>query len=197
MAVVAAARDRPRRARSSRSVRQLKVNEIIVAVRQQRGGVLPLRSLLDCRLDGVRVTDLSRFFERVHGQVPIESLKASWLIYGNGYRQNWRRTFMKRVFDILVAAVLLVLTLPIMVLAALLIAVRGRRPGHLPPGARRRARRDVHAVQVPQHGARTPRRTARRAGRRSTMRASRASAGCSAARASTSCRSSSTCCAAR
>ena len=102
-------------------VRQLRINEIIVAVRQQRGGVLPLRSLLDCRLDGVRVTDLSRFFERVHGQVPIESLKVSWLIYGNGYRQNWRRTFMKRVFDIVVAAFLLVLTLPIMLMAALLI----------------------------------------------------------------------------
>ena len=103
------------------AVRQLKINEIIVAVRQQRGGVLPLRSLLDCRLDGVRVTDLSRFFERVHGQVPIESLKVSWLIYGNGYRQNWRRTFMKRVFDIIAAAFLLVLTLPIMLMAALLI----------------------------------------------------------------------------
>src|SRR4030095_11286211 len=101
--------------------RQLRINEIIVAVRQQRGGVLPLRSLLDCRLDGVRVTDLSRFFERVHGQVPIESLKVSWLIYGNGYRQNWRRTFMKRVFDIVVAAFLLVLSLPIMLMATLLI----------------------------------------------------------------------------
>jgi sugar transferase (PEP-CTERM system associated) len=101
--------------------RQLRINEIIVAVRQQRGGVLPLRSLLDCRLDGVRVTDLSRFFERVHGQVPIESLKVSWLIYGNGYRQNWRRTFMKRVFDVVAAAFLLVLTLPIMLMAALLI----------------------------------------------------------------------------
>src|SRR5260370_28946103 len=110
------------------AVRQLRINEIIVAVRQQRGGVLPLRSLLDCRLDGVRVTDLSRFFERVHGQVPIESLKVSWLIYGNGYRQNWRRTFMKRVFDIIVAAVLLVLTLPIMALAAALIMLEDGRP---------------------------------------------------------------------
>ena len=56
-------------------VRQLGINEIIVAVRQQRGGVLPLRALLDCRLNGVQVTDLERYFERVHGQVPIESLK--------------------------------------------------------------------------------------------------------------------------
>src|SRR5688572_25119667 len=34
------------------SVRELRINEIIVAVRQQRGGVLPLRELLDCRLAG-------------------------------------------------------------------------------------------------------------------------------------------------
>jgi sugar transferase (PEP-CTERM system associated) len=110
------------------AVRQLRINEIIVAVRQQRGGVLPLRSLLDCRLDGVRVTDLSRFFERVHGQVPIESLKVSWLIYGNGYRQNWRRTFMKRVFDIVIAAALLVLTFPIMLFAALLVLFEDGAP---------------------------------------------------------------------
>ena len=74
------------------TVRQLGIHEIIVAVRQQRGGVLPLRALLDCRLKGVQVTDLARFFERVHGQVPIESLKVSWLIYGDGYRQDWLRT---------------------------------------------------------------------------------------------------------
>ena len=74
------------------TVRRLGINEIIVAVRQQRGGVLPLRALLECRLNGVHVTDLARFFERVHGQVPIESLKASWLIYGNGFRQTWLRS---------------------------------------------------------------------------------------------------------
>ena len=69
-------------------------------MRQQRGGVLPLRALLECRLNGVQVTDLARFFERVHGQVPIESLKASWLIYGNGFRQNWLRRVVKRAFDV-------------------------------------------------------------------------------------------------
>ena len=57
------------------TVHQLGIDEVIVAVRQQRGGVLPLRGLLDCRLNGVQVTDLARYFERVHGQVPIESLK--------------------------------------------------------------------------------------------------------------------------
>ncbi len=46
-------------------MQELRIDEIIVAARQQRGGVLPLRSLLECRLNGVKVTDLPRFFERV------------------------------------------------------------------------------------------------------------------------------------
>ncbi len=110
------------------TVRHLGIDEIIVAVREQRGGVLPLRELLECRLSGIRITDLARFFERVHGRVPIESLKASWLIYGNGFRQTWLRTAVKRAFDILVVAVLLPIALPIMGVMALLIAIDGGTP---------------------------------------------------------------------
>jgi sugar transferase (PEP-CTERM system associated) len=110
------------------TVRQLAIDEVIVAVRQQRGGVLPLRSLLDCRLSGVQVTDLARFFERVHGQVPIESLKVSWLIYGHGFQQNLLRAVIKRCFDVIVAAGLLVLTAPLTLLVAVLIAAEGAGP---------------------------------------------------------------------
>src|SRR4029079_11073183 len=99
------------------AVRQLNVDEVIVAVRQQRGGILPLRDLLECRLHGVQVTDLARYFERVHGQVPIESLKVSWLIYGHGFRQSALRGIVKRCFDIVVSAMLIVLTAPLVLLA--------------------------------------------------------------------------------
>jgi sugar transferase (PEP-CTERM system associated) len=105
------------------TVKRLAIDEIIVAVREQRGGVLPLRELLDCRLSGVQVTDLARFFERVHGKVPIESLKVSWLIYGDGYRQGWLRSVVKRTFDIFVSILLLILTLPIIFVTALMIAL--------------------------------------------------------------------------
>ena len=110
------------------TVARLGIREIVVAVRQQRGGVLPLRSLLDCRLSGVLVTDLERFYERVHGRVPVESLKASWLIYGNGFRQGRLRTFVKRLFDVLAGTILLVATLPAMGIVALLIAFEGGGP---------------------------------------------------------------------
>lgn len=108
--------------------RKLKVNEIIVAVGECRGGGIPLNELLDCKLAGVRVLDLSTYFERALGQVRLESLRASWLIFGDGFRQGFMRTFIKRIFDITGALTLLVLTLPIMLVTALLIALESGFP---------------------------------------------------------------------
>ena len=103
------------------TARTLKISEIIVAVRERRGGTLPMREMLDCKLAGIKVYDLSSFFERVRGQVRIDSLKASWLIYGDGFRQDWGRTVVKRCFDLIAASVLLILALPVMLLTAFLI----------------------------------------------------------------------------
>jgi sugar transferase (PEP-CTERM system associated) len=113
----------PRNESLQEAVAHLRVREIIVAVREQRGGVLPLQELLECRLNGIQVTDIARFFEDVHGRVSIASLKPSWLIYGNGFRQGWMRSFTKRAFDVVSAAVLLFLMLPLMLVVALLIVL--------------------------------------------------------------------------
>ncbi|MBN8443738.1 MAG: TIGR03013 family PEP-CTERM/XrtA system glycosyltransferase [Thauera sp.] len=109
-------------------VRKRRVNEIIVAVRERRGGALPLRELLDCKLAGVRVLDLSSFFERVQGQVRVDSLRASWLIYGDGFRQGFARTLMKRCFDLTAAMLLLLLASPMMILTAFLILLEDGAP---------------------------------------------------------------------
>jgi sugar transferase (PEP-CTERM system associated) len=90
--------------------------------------VLPVAELLACRAIGVRVSDLSGFFERMRGEVPIESLKASWLIYGDGFRQGFARRFAKRAFDIAASAGLLVLAAPVMALTVLAILLEGGGP---------------------------------------------------------------------
>lgn len=109
-------------------VREFGINEIVVAVREQRGGQLPIAELVSARLVGVRVTALSDFFERVTGEVPLDSLKASWIIYGYGFRQNVARRVVKRLFDIASSLLLLVISAPIMALAALAIALESRGP---------------------------------------------------------------------
>mgnify|MGYP000176761275 CR=1 FL=1 len=99
----------------------LRADEIIVAVRERRGGVLPLRDLLDCRISGIKVMDLSSHFESMLGQIRIDALKAGWLIFGDGFDQGFLRTSIKRFFDCICALILLILTAPIMLATALLI----------------------------------------------------------------------------
>ncbi|MFN0318169.1 MAG: TIGR03013 family XrtA/PEP-CTERM system glycosyltransferase [Burkholderiales bacterium] len=102
-------------------VRTYRVDQVIVAVKEQRGGVLPLRQLLDCRLQGVKVTDLPGFIESIRGAVPIESLKASWLIYGEGFRIGRTRLIVKRLFDLIASAAMLAVMSPVILVTALAI----------------------------------------------------------------------------
>jgi sugar transferase (PEP-CTERM system associated) len=105
-----------------------RIDEVIVAVREQRGGVLPLRDLVECRINGVPILDLAGFYERVRGEVPIESLKASWLIYGQGFAQDTARMIIKRLFDLVGAGALLLLALPVVLLTAIAIRLESRGP---------------------------------------------------------------------
>ena len=98
------------------------VDDLIVAVRERRGGALPLNELLKCKLSGIRVLDLSSYYERALGEVRLDTLHASWLIFGEGFRQGFVRATVKRIFDILASLVLLISALPVMLLAAVLIA---------------------------------------------------------------------------
>jgi sugar transferase (PEP-CTERM system associated) len=109
-------------------VRKYKVQEIIVAVREQRGGVMPMDELLLCRARGVSVLSMAGFYERTHSEVPLESLKASWLVYGSGFVQGHARRALKRTFDLVTSAVLLVLLSPVMLIAALLIKLESHGP---------------------------------------------------------------------
>lgn len=118
----------PRSRSLSDTAYALNVNEIIIAVHERRGGVLPLRELLDCKLSGVNVLDLASYFERALGQIRLDSLKVGWLIFGEGFRQGWSRTFVKRVFDITAAIILLLLASPIMLVTALLIVMEDGFP---------------------------------------------------------------------
>lgn len=110
------------------AVRHHRVDEIIVAVRERRGGVLPLRELLDCKLMGIRVLDLSSYYERAVGQLRLDSLHASWLIFGDGFRQGMTRAVVKRVFDVGASLALLVLAAPVMLLTALVVVVESGFP---------------------------------------------------------------------
>lgn len=111
----------------SELVSRYRVQEIIVAVREQRGGGVPMDELLACRIRGVPVLDLAAYSEKTRCEVPIDSLKGSWLVYGHGFVQGHLRRALKRVFDIVASLFLLVLLSPVILLA--MIAVKLESPG--------------------------------------------------------------------
>lgn len=108
--------------------KQLGVDEIIVALTERRSGSMPLRQLLDCKLFGVKVYDLSTHFEKRLGQIRIDFVNAGWLIFGEGFNQGALRTTIKRLFDILFSTLLIVLATPVMLLTALVIKLDSRGP---------------------------------------------------------------------
>lgn len=109
-------------------VERYQINEILLAVRDRRGGGLPIAELLDCKLRGVRITELSTFFERENGHLQLDSMNASWMILGEGFHQGIVRDTVKRVFDLVVSLTLLAFTSPIMLLTALAIKLESPGP---------------------------------------------------------------------
>lgn len=109
-------------------VKRTGVDEIVVALTERRGGSMPMRELLDCKLQGVRVSDIATYFEQNLGQIRLESASAGWLIFGEGFNQGFVRTTVKRLFDIAGAVVLILVSLPIMVITALIIKLESAGP---------------------------------------------------------------------
>lgn len=110
------------------TARKLNIDEIVVALSERRGGAMPLRELLDCKLQGVRVLDLASHFEQTLGQIRLDSLYAGWLIFGDGFGQGLIRTVVKRIFDIVCASILIALALPVMFVVAILIVLEDGLP---------------------------------------------------------------------
>jgi sugar transferase (PEP-CTERM system associated) len=107
---------------------RLQVSEIILAVRDRRGGGMPVQDLLKCKLHGIRILELSSFFERENGHLQLDSMNASWMILAEGFHQGILRDTAKRLFDLLVSAAMLAICLPIMALTALLIKLESPGP---------------------------------------------------------------------
>ncbi|MEO8298003.1 MAG: TIGR03013 family XrtA/PEP-CTERM system glycosyltransferase [Burkholderiales bacterium] len=128
VAATAGVRVFERENRLAELVREHRVNEVIVAVREQRGGGVPMDQLLDCRIQGIPIMDLAGFYERTKAEVPVDSLKASWLVYGDGFVQGRARALTKRVFDVVSSAMLLILATPIMVATTIAIRLDSRGP---------------------------------------------------------------------
>ena len=107
---------------------KLGASEVVLALEERRNA-LPLQDLLRIKTTGVHVNDISSFLERETGRVDLDSVNPSWLIFSDGFSSGRRLSgIAKRLFDIAASAVLLAMTLPVILLFALLIKLESRGP---------------------------------------------------------------------
>jgi sugar transferase (PEP-CTERM system associated) len=107
---------------------RLGAGEVVLAIEERRNS-LPLNDLLRIKTTGVEVHDFSSFLERETGRVDLDSLNPSWLIFSDGFSAGRRLSSAgKRLFDIFVSLIILGLTWPLIVLAALLVKLESRGP---------------------------------------------------------------------
>ncbi len=108
-------------------VRAQRVTFLIVAMEDLRGK-LPVEELLQCRLDGAKVEDVTTFFERLTGKILVKNLRPSWFVFSEGFNKPrlFRRT--KRVLEFTVALLGLILFSPLLALLAALIKLESRGP---------------------------------------------------------------------
>jgi sugar transferase (PEP-CTERM system associated) len=123
--------DDPRVVRGPRTpllelARNERVTEIVVAVDERRQS-FRIADLLECKMSGVHVIDLLGFLERETGRVKVDLLNPSWLIFESFSRIN-KNDIWFRMLDVLGAAALFLLALPVMMLVAAAIALDDGRP---------------------------------------------------------------------
>jgi len=101
------------------------INKIVVALHDRRGK-LPVEALLTCKLRGVDVEEGTTFYEQLSGKILLENLRPSWIIFSSGFVVSPLMQLLKRLVDILLSGVGLVLAAPLIPVIALLIKIDSR-----------------------------------------------------------------------
>jgi sugar transferase (PEP-CTERM system associated) len=108
-------------------VRARNISRIIVAVEDRRGR-LPVRQLLRLRGEGVQVEDAHTTLAALTGRVRIDTIQPSWFVFSDGFRRSTLTMTTKRIGDVVLASIGLVLSLPLMALAAIAIWIDSGSP---------------------------------------------------------------------
>jgi sugar transferase (PEP-CTERM system associated)/polysaccharide deacetylase family protein (PEP-CTERM system associated) len=107
-------------------LKEVKPDRVIVAL-QERRSQLPTEALLSAVVRGAHVESASDMYEKLTGRVPIELIRASWLIFSGNFLLSRALRFYKRFLGFVGALVGLIVTSPLLALVA--VAIKIDSPG--------------------------------------------------------------------
>lgn len=106
---------------------ELNIKKIVVALTDRRGK-FPTKELLKCRVNGIEVLEGTSFYEMLTGKLIVEQISPAWLIFSEGFHKSRARRFLKRILDIVLSVIVLLLLLPAIIVTAILIKIDSKGP---------------------------------------------------------------------
>jgi sugar transferase (PEP-CTERM system associated) len=108
-------------------VAKTRASTLVVASRDRRGR-LPVNELVSLRLGGTKIYEAGTICEQVAGKLPVEDVRQSWLIFSEGFRIRRKLMAVQRIYSVILGALGMLITLPVMVLVALAIKLDSAGP---------------------------------------------------------------------
>ena len=121
------------------------IDRIVVALDERRGE-LPVDGLLAMRFRGVTIEEVGSVLERLTGKLQLDGLRPSDLLFCEGFRMKPSQQFLLRIASTLVAAIGLILFLPLFPFVRAAGKAFLARTGILPAGTGWPQRQDIQRV---------------------------------------------------
>ncbi len=106
---------------------QEQIDRILLALPEPLDA-LTCHQLALLRLQGLPIEDARSLYERLTGRIMLEQMQLSWLVLSNGFHKSPFLLAAKRIVDIVVSSLLLILALPFMLIISLAIFFETGRP---------------------------------------------------------------------
>lgn len=112
----------------SEQIRKKKVSKIIIT-EENVDSKLAIQ-ILEEKLKGIQVFDYLSFYEKLEEKVPVKSIDEKWILFGSGYDILYKNfnIRIKRIVDIFAALCIGLVTVPIMIISALIVKLESKGP---------------------------------------------------------------------
>ncbi|MFA6708903.1 MAG: exopolysaccharide biosynthesis polyprenyl glycosylphosphotransferase, partial [Fusobacterium sp.] len=106
-------------------VKRKKINGVVFTNKKQIKNHSDL--IVKLKLEGVRVIDYINFLELVEGKVDADEINSMWVLFTSGFEtfSNIFQKRIKRMFDLVVSSVFLILAFPFMLVTFFLVKLDG------------------------------------------------------------------------
>lgn len=89
-----------------------------------------LKRIFDLKINGLKVLSYRDFNESIQKKIDITKIDEEWLLESNGFDilNNKSQKNIKRVFDLIIAVILIIMTIPILLITAIIIKLESPGP---------------------------------------------------------------------